>query len=110
FGSSNRTSAMSVGVACMVRPSIHLIAQHALQVVPVAALGERGRERLQLARTDPARAIRDLLRARDLQPLPLLQGGDELAGLEQAVVRAGIEPGIAAAQDLDAELAAVEVV
>ena len=61
------------------------------------------------SRLDPAGAIGDLLRAGDLQALALLERGDELAGLEQAVVRAGVEPGVAAADDLDVEVAALEV-
>jgi hypothetical protein len=34
---------------------------------------------------------------------------DELRGLEQRVVRAGVEPGGAAAEELDVQLAALEV-
>jgi hypothetical protein len=61
------------------------------------------------AARDPAGAVGDLLRAGDLQALALLQRGDELAGVEQAVVRAGVQPGIAAAHDLDLELALLQV-
>ena len=51
----------------------------------------------------------DFFRAGDLEALALLDGGDELAGFEQAIVGTGVEPGIAAAHDLDIELALFEV-
>ena len=39
----------------------------------------------------------------------MLDGGDELARLQQRFVRAGIEPGHATAHDLDMELATLEI-
>ena len=41
--------------------------------------------------------------------LPVLDGAHELAGLEQAVACAGVEPGEAAAEPLDGKLAALEI-
>jgi hypothetical protein len=43
------------------------------------------------------------------QALAALQRGDELAGVQQAVVRAGVQPGVAAPHDLDVELALLQV-
>ena len=77
--------------------------------MPVAVLGERLGERFELHRRDPALAEGDFLGAGDLQSLALLDGGDELPGFEQAVVGAGVEPGVAATHDLDIELALFEV-
>ena len=79
------------------------------QVLAVAVLGQRLGKRLELFGRDPALAEGDFLRAGDLEALALLDGGDELAGFEQAVVGAGVEPGVAAAHDLDVELAFFEV-
>src|SRR5512141_3157291 len=79
------------------------------EVLPVPVLQHRLCQRLELLRADPTRAVRNLLRARDLQALALLERRDELARLEQAVVGAGIEPGIATAHDLDAELPLAQI-
>ena len=77
--------------------------------MPVAVLGKRLGECFELFRRDPALAEGDFFRASDLEPLALFDGSDELAGFEQAVVGAGVEPGIAAAHDFDVELALFEV-
>ena len=77
--------------------------------MPVAVLGQRLSQCLELLRGDPTLAEGDFFEAGDLEALALLDGGDELAGFEQAVVGAGVEPGVAAAEDLDVELASVEV-
>jgi hypothetical protein len=51
-----------------------------------------------------AQPERDLLRAGEAQPLPLLQDLDILTGLQQRRMGAGIEPREAAAHDLHIEL------
>ena len=51
----------------------------------------------------------DLLQAGDVDALAVLQRADELAGLEQAVVGAGVEPGVAAGQVFDEEVARFQV-
>ena len=79
------------------------------EVLPVAALRQRGGECLQLGRVDPAVPPGDLLRATDLEPLALLERMNELAGFEKALGRAGVEPGIAAAERFDGQNAALEV-
>ena len=53
-------------------------------------------------RVDPALPRGDLLRAADLEALPLLDRAHEVPGVEQAGVRAGVEPGEAAPHALDA--------
>ena len=63
----------------------------------------------QLLGVDPAAAVGDLLQAADPQALALLHRADELAGLDQAVVGAGVQPGEAAAQQFDVELAGLQV-
>ena len=50
----------------------------------------------QLTRVDPALAVGQLFRTGHLQAPTLFQGGDELAGFQQAVVRARVQPGVAA--------------
>ena len=77
--------------------------------MPVAVLRQRLGKRFELFGLDPSLAEGDFLGAGDLQSLALLDGGDELAGFEQTVVGAGIEPGVTAAHDLDVELAFFEV-
>ena len=51
----------------------------------------------------------DLLNASHLEPLALLDDAHEHAGIEQRIVRAGIEPGRAASQALDVQRALREV-
>ena len=93
----------------LIGESVNLLGQQAQQVLAITILGQRLGECLELFRRDPALAEGDFFRAGDLEALALLDGGDELAGFEQAVVGAGVEPGVAAAHDLDVELALFEV-
>jgi hypothetical protein len=58
---------------------------------------------------DVALAQCDLLRAGDAQALALLQDLDEMAGLDQRGMRAGVEPGEAAAEHLDKQVATLEI-
>ena len=51
----------------------------------------------------------DFLGASDTQALTLLQDLDEMAGFDQRGMRAGIEPGKAAAEHLHIEIAAIEI-
>jgi hypothetical protein len=79
------------------------------QVLAVAVLGSGWASFSSCGAVDPAVAPGDLFRAGDLQALAVLQRGDELAGFQQAVVRAGVEPGVAALHDLHVELPALQV-
>src|SRR5579872_2570278 len=63
----------------------------------------------QLPPIDKTAAEGDLLGATDLQALAFFYGADELAGLQQGFVRAGIEPGKTAAQQLDRQIAPLEI-
>lgn len=67
------------------------------------------RERFELSAGNPLVRIRDFLNAGHIHTLPLLDGRYEVGSLEEAVVRAGIEPGHAAAEDFDGELSPLEV-
>lgn len=51
----------------------------------------------------------DFLEAGDFQTLPLLQGLDEIRGLQQCVGRSGIEPGRASPEAFDMKQSIVEV-
>src|SRR6185437_6621365 len=77
---------------------LRLLVDDAQQIFAVAALLQRLGQLHQLIRGDEPRAPRDLFHASDLQPLPLLDDAHEHAGIEQGIVRAGIEPRRAAAQ------------
>ena len=85
------------------------LSQCAQQVGSIPALGQRLRQLLQFGAVDETLAPGDFFRAGDLQALAALQRGEELAGIEQSVVRAGVQPGIAALPDLHIELAVLQV-
>ena len=85
------------------------VGKDGLQVVGVGALADLVGEGGELVAGDVAEAEGDLLRAGDLQALAALDGLDEVCGVQQRVVGAGVEPGHAAAEKFGAELAAVEV-
>src|SRR5690606_37653672 len=51
----------------------------------------------------------DLLRAGDTEALAALQRADEFRGFDERIRRAGVEPGIAAAEAFDIERAALEI-
>jgi hypothetical protein len=58
---------------------------------------------------EPALAVGDFFEAGDFEALAIFYDGNELSGVEQAVVCAGIEPGGAATEEFDAKVAAFEV-
>jgi hypothetical protein len=64
---------------------------------------------LELVGADPPVVEGDFLGASDFEALELFECGNELPGLEQAVVGAGVEPGVATAHELDAELVLLKV-
>ena len=57
----------------------------------------------------PAGVESDLLGTGDLEALALLQRADEFGRLDQRIRRAGVEPGEAAAEPLDLQLAALQI-
>lgn len=81
----------------------------AQQILAVVVLLERLGELVDLLSRDVAHAVGDLFEAGDLEALAGLDSLDEGCSLQQGVVRAGIEPGVAAAHGLDVELVAREV-
>ena len=89
--------------------SKYFFCEDAQQILAVAVLGKWLCELLQPGGADPLLAVGDFFRAGDLEALAVLQGGDEMAGLEQAVEGAGVQPGITALHDLHVELVALQV-
>jgi hypothetical protein len=64
---------------------------------------------LKLCCVHPAIAPGDFFQAGNLESLVVLDGADELGGLEERFVGAGVEPGVAAAEEFDMEVTAFEV-
>src|SRR5882672_7903366 len=83
--------------------------QKTLQILAVFAFPDRLDQQGEAGIVDIALAPGDLLGAADLQALAILDGLDELGGAQQARRRAGVEPGIAAAQFLDGEASVLQV-
>lgn len=81
----------------------------AQQILAVVILSKRLGELVDLLSRDVAHAVGNLFEAGNLEALASLDGLDEGCSLQQGVVRAGIEPGVAAAHGLDMELVAREV-
>src|SRR6185312_9149154 len=81
--------------------SAAILLQQRGEVTPVLAVAEAARRRGYLFGPDIAHVVGDLLDAGDLQPLAHLDRADELGRLDQRLVRAGVEPGGAAAEPLD---------
>ena len=79
------------------------------QILAIVVLLKRLGELVNLLSRDVAHAIGNLFEAGNLEALAGLDGLDEGCSLQQGVVRAGIEPGVAAAHGLDVELVAREV-
>ena len=77
------------------------LAEQGEQILPVAALDDRLRQRFQLLCGDETLAICDLFRAGNAQTLAPFNRVYKEAGLEEGLVRARIEPGHAAAHDLN---------
>lgn len=81
----------------------------AQQILAVVVFSKRLGELVDLLSRDVAHAVGNLFEAGNLEALASLDGLDEGCSLQQGVVRAGIEPGVAAAHGLDVELVAREV-
>ena len=77
--------------------------------MPIAVLGQGLREFLQGFGVDPLLVEGDFFGAGDHQALAFLQGGNEASGLQQAVVRTGVEPGVAPAHDFNVELVLLKI-
>src|ERR1035437_2943029 len=86
-----------------------LLRGHPAQVRGVTGLTESSDVGLELGAIDPALMVGDFLQTGDFQALAVFDDVHELRGVEQGVVRAGVEPGSAAAEELNVQLAAVEI-
>ena len=58
---------------------------------------------------DEALQVRDFLGAANQKPLPMLHRANEFGSLEQRVVGASVEPGIAAAKFHDIDLVELQI-
>src|SRR5665213_2914584 len=83
--------------------------ENADEVLAVGAFAHAAGKGLELSGGDVALAVGDFFGAGDFEALAALDGLDEVGGFEEGVVGPGVEPGEAAAEDLGAELAAVQV-
>src|SRR4051812_26902768 len=84
-------------------------ARDRLQIFAVTALRALLGYPLERRKRDVTLSQGDLFRAGDPQALALLQDLDEMAGFDQRGMRPGIEPGKAAAEHLDMQVAAFEI-
>src|SRR5262249_11545311 len=100
-GRTSTTSGISMRSNCISS----LPACNLQQILSVPRTRKRQGEALELRRIDETRPVGDLLRAAHLQSLPLLDRLDEHRGLQQRLMRAGIKPGYAAAEELHTEYA-----
>jgi hypothetical protein len=79
------------------------------QVFAVAALGVALGERVELLARDVAEPQRDFLETSNPQSLPLLENLYEVARFDERSMRSGVEPGEAAPENLDEQVAALEI-
>lgn len=79
------------------------------EISAVAALYQRLGEPGELAVIDPTLAPGDLLGTADTQALPLLDRLHELRGLQQRIVRTGVQPSKAPAHPLEPQIATCEI-
>ena len=79
------------------------------QVIGVGRLSQGGDGGLELRCVHPAIAPGDFFQAGDFESLVVLDGADELGRFQERLVGAGVEPGVAAAEEFDVEVAAFEV-
>jgi hypothetical protein len=84
-------------------------AGNGLEILAIAAFRGFLGDPLERLKRDVALPQRDLFGAGDAQALALFEDLDEMAGLDQRGMRAGIEPGKAAAEHLDIQIAALEI-
>src|SRR5690606_39252635 len=97
------------GSAAPLEASEDPVVEQTQQICTVTALRERLGPLAQPCVIDPALPPGDLLGARDLQALTLLDRLDELRGFEQRFMGTGVQPCVATAQSLHVELAGREV-
>src|ERR1017187_1918762 len=79
------------------------------EVLCVGGPAEPGDVGLKHRAVDPAVAPGDLLQARDLQALPMLDHVDKVGGVEQGAVRSCVQPRRAASENLDMKPSGLEI-
>ena len=79
------------------------------QIFTVLVLAEGRRQAFELVAVYESLVEGYFLDTGDLQPLAVLDGLHELGGVDQAVVSAGVEPGIAPAEPFYRQLAVLEI-
>src|SRR5579862_4871411 len=79
------------------------------QVPSVPAALHALRQATEVGARDIAHAECDLLDARDLEPLPLLDRLHEVRRLQQGLVRSGVEPRRPASKPLDVQAAGAQI-
>ena len=94
---------------CRSAPSISPFFNQPQEILSVFGFEHILHAGAHLIASHPAVFVGDFLQAGDLEPLAGFDRADEVRGIEHAVVRAGVEPGIATLEDLDMKLAAPEV-
>ena len=72
-------------------------------------MAQRCAEGLEFIERNIAQTERDFFGAGDPHALPFLQDLDKVAGLDQGGMRAGVEPGKAAAEHLDEQVASLHI-
>src|SRR5437667_11812646 len=103
------SSSQSIPIILGQMDESRLFLGQALEIFSVAGFSVEPSEPQQLGGVDEALAEGDFLDAADLLAGALFEHAHEFRGLEQRVVRPGVEPGIATAETFDAELAGGEV-
>src|SRR5450830_106884 len=83
--------------------------QQTLQILAITILGQGLGQARQLRRIDKSFAVCNLFRARHFQALAMLYRRDKVAGLDQAFMRARIEPSVTTPHDLDIQLLALQI-
>src|SRR4051812_30173564 len=79
------------------------------QILSISRFPVRARRVEQLLGRNKFQIERDLFRTSDAITLPLFDDAHELARIHQRCMRAGIEPGEAAAENLDMQALALEI-
>src|SRR5690606_8733874 len=79
------------------------------EIIAIAAFAKRFGERDKLIGGDEFLLKRNLFRAGYFKPLSFLDRLHELRGFQKIVMRAGIEPGAATAEQFHAELAPLKI-
>src|SRR3569623_74952 len=83
--------------------------KYMLQVFAVTAFAKRLQKPNKLSVVDPFLSPRNFFRRGDFDALTPLERCDELAGIEEGLMRAGIEPGKPPSHDLGVESTIFEI-